>query len=108
MAFSTCNQKLAGIRFFYRQVLGQDGFDLRVPAKRSGRLPEPPSRSQIARLVEATQNSKHFHRFQFSLRQPWLFAEMPCAGRGVPPSVSPSSGALLASRTRPLSGVCPY
>jgi integrase/recombinase XerD len=59
VAFSTCNQKLAGIRFFYRQVLGQDGFELRVPAKRSGRLPEPLSRSEIARLLGATRNTKH-------------------------------------------------
>jgi len=59
VAFSTCNQKLAGIRFFYRLVLGQDGFSLRVPAKRSGRLPEPLSRSEIAGLLDATQNSKH-------------------------------------------------
>jgi len=59
VAFSTCNQKLAGIRFFYRLVLGQDAFSLRVPAKRSGRLPEPLSRSEIARLLDATQNTKH-------------------------------------------------
>ena len=59
MAFSTCNQKLAGIRFFYRQVLGQEEFSLRVPAKRSGRLPEPLSRGEIARLLEATRNTKH-------------------------------------------------
>ena len=59
VAFSTCNQKLAGIRFFYRQVLGQEGFSLRVPAKRSGRLPDPLSRSEIGKLLEATQNTKH-------------------------------------------------
>lgn len=52
VAFSTCNQKLAGIRFFYRQVLGQEDFCLRVPAKRSGRLPEPLSRSEIAKLLD--------------------------------------------------------
>jgi len=59
VAFSTCNQKLAGIRFFYREVLGRQDFTLRVPAKRSGRLPEPPSRSQIERLFDATRNGKH-------------------------------------------------
>ncbi len=59
VAFSTCNQKLAGIRFFYRQVLGQEDFSLRVPAKRSGRLPEPYSRSEVAKLLEATRNIKH-------------------------------------------------
>jgi len=47
VAFSTCNQKLAGIRFFYRCVLGRGDFPLRVPAKRSGRLPEPLGRSEV-------------------------------------------------------------
>jgi integrase/recombinase XerD len=59
VAFSTCNQKLAGIRFFYRQVLGEEDFSLRVPAKRSGRLPEPYSRSEVVKLLEATRNIKH-------------------------------------------------
>lgn len=58
-AFSTCNQKLAGIRFFYRLVLGQEDFSLRVPAKRSGQLPEPFSRSEIAKLLGASRNLKH-------------------------------------------------
>lgn len=59
LAFSSCNQKLAGIRFFFQHVLGRRGFDLRVPAKRSGRLPEPLSRGEITRLIEATTNRKH-------------------------------------------------
>ena len=59
LAFSSCNQKLAGIRFFYRHVLGQEKFDLRVPAKRSGKLPEPLGRREIARLLEAPGNAKH-------------------------------------------------
>jgi integrase/recombinase XerD len=59
LAFSSCNQKAAGIRFFYRHVLGRDAFDLKVPAKRSGRLPEPLSRSEVARLIEAARNAKH-------------------------------------------------
>jgi integrase/recombinase XerD len=59
IAFSTCNTRLAGIRFFYQQVLRQDDFSLRVPAKRSGRLPEPFSRDEIARLLHATTNTKH-------------------------------------------------
>jgi site-specific recombinase XerD len=59
VAFSTCNQKLAGIRFFYREVLGQRDFSLRVPAKRSGRLPEPLSRSEVSKLLDAARNLKH-------------------------------------------------
>jgi len=59
VAYSTCNQKVCGIRFFYREVLRQQDFQLRVPAKRSGRLPEPLSRGEIRRLLEATPNTKH-------------------------------------------------
>jgi site-specific recombinase XerD len=59
VAYSTCNQKLAGIRFFYQNVLHQQDFQLRVPAKRSGRLPEPLSRGEIAGLLDATHNHKH-------------------------------------------------
>lgn len=35
LAYSSCNQKLAGLKFFYRRVLGREEFDLRVPAKLS-------------------------------------------------------------------------
>lgn len=60
LAFSSCNQKLAALKFFYQQVLGWQDFDLRVPAKRSGRLPEPLSREQVARLLVAAEyNLKH-------------------------------------------------
>ncbi len=59
LAFSSCNQKLAGIRFFYREVLGQKEFDLRVPGKRSGKLPEPLARGEIERLLKAPPNAKH-------------------------------------------------
>jgi len=59
VAFSSCNQKLAGIHFFYREVLGRDKFDLRVPAKRSGKLPEPLSRGEVERLLKAPTNAKH-------------------------------------------------
>lgn len=60
LAFSSCNQKLAGMKFFYQRVLGREDFDLRVPAKRSGRLPEPFSREEVARLLKAAEyNPKH-------------------------------------------------
>ena len=59
LAFNTCNQRLAGIRFFYQQVLRQEEFDLRVPAKRSGKLPEPFSRGDVERLLKAPTNIKH-------------------------------------------------
>ena len=60
VAYSTCNQRLAGLKFFYRQVLGRKDFDLRVPAKRCRRLPEPLSREEVARLLQAAEyNPKH-------------------------------------------------
>jgi integrase/recombinase XerD len=58
VAFSTCNQKVAGIRFFYRFVLGRQDFSLRVPMKRSGTLPEPLSRGEVARLFEGARTFK--------------------------------------------------
>lgn len=58
-AYSTCNQKLCGIKFFYRQVLGQADFDLKIPHKQSGHLPVPLSRSEIGQLLDATANLKH-------------------------------------------------
>lgn len=59
LSYSTCNQKLAAVRFFYGQVLRQEDFQLRIPVKRSGRLPEPFSRQEIARLLEAATTNKH-------------------------------------------------
>lgn len=58
VAFSTCNQKVCGLRFFYRQVLGRTEFDLRVPAKRSGRLPEPLSRSEVSRVFAGAHHRR--------------------------------------------------
>jgi len=59
VALGTCNLRLSGIKFFYRHVLGQRDFSLRIPSKHSGRLPEPLSRSEIARILEVVDNLKH-------------------------------------------------
>ena len=58
LAGSSCNQKLAGIRFFYKRVLGRP-FDVHVASKRSGKLPEPYSREEVARLIGVVENVKH-------------------------------------------------
>jgi len=58
-SYSTCNVRLAGLRFFYQQVLGRDNFAVRIPIKRSGKLPEPLSREEIERLLSVTSNQKH-------------------------------------------------
>ena len=59
LAPSTCNQKIAAINFLYRNVLGQVDFHLKIPLKRSGRLPEPLSRKEVRRLIDAATNLKH-------------------------------------------------
>jgi integrase/recombinase XerD len=46
-AFSTCNQKLAGIRFFYREVLKRPDFKLRIPTKRNARRIRPEGRPAV-------------------------------------------------------------
>lgn len=59
LADSTCNVKIAAIGFFYREVLGQSSFRLKVPSKRPGKLPEPYSREEVIRLLTAAKNQKH-------------------------------------------------
>ena len=67
LASSTVNLRLSGIRFFYRRVLGDKTFDLRVERKSSGRLPEPLSRKEIERLFGVTKNLKHRAMLMLSL-----------------------------------------
>jgi integrase/recombinase XerD len=58
LSYSSCNHKIVAINFFFREVVGRK-VDLRVPMKRSGRLPEPLSREEVARLIDAAENQKH-------------------------------------------------
>ena len=59
LATSSVNVRLTGIKFFYRRVLGQSDFNLKVRTKRTGRLPQPLSRSEITRLLDSVKNRKH-------------------------------------------------
>jgi integrase/recombinase XerD len=59
LSSSTCNQRIAALNFFYRYVLGRVDFQLKLPLKQSGRLPEPLSRSEVKRLIDAATNLKH-------------------------------------------------
>ncbi len=59
LSFSTCNQKVAALTFFYRNVLGREKFKLNVSTKRSRRLPEVFSRNEVSQLISAAQNMKH-------------------------------------------------
>jgi len=58
LSYSSCNHKIVAINFFFREVVRRK-VDLRVPMKRSGRLPEPLSREEVARLLDAAENQKH-------------------------------------------------
>ena len=58
LSYSSCNHKIVAINFFFREVVGRK-VDLRVPMKRSGRLPEPLSRQEVARLIDVADNQKH-------------------------------------------------
>ncbi len=58
LSYSSCNHKIVAINFFFREVVRRK-VDLRVPMKRSGSLPEPLSREEVARLLDAAENQKH-------------------------------------------------
>ena len=59
LSASSCNQALSGIRFLWTHVLRRPDFNVRIPARRSKRLPEPLSRSEIQRLIDSATNGKH-------------------------------------------------
>lgn len=56
LAQNTCNLRAAAITFFYRQVLGQETFNLKFRRKQSGKLPEIYSAEELVRLFEAARN----------------------------------------------------
>lgn len=58
LAQSTCNQRAAAITFFYRRVLGQEAFDLKVRRKHSGKLPEIYSAEELVRLFDAARSRR--------------------------------------------------
>lgn len=58
LAQSTCNLRAAAITFFYREVLGQQGFNLKFRRKHSGKLPEIYSAEELVRLFEAACNRR--------------------------------------------------
>ena len=58
LSSSTCNQRAAGITFFYHDVLGRKGIDLKIRRRRPGRLPEVLSCQEVKRLINATPNPR--------------------------------------------------
>jgi integrase/recombinase XerD len=59
LAASTSNGYAAAITFFYRHVLGQSGFDLRVRRRCAGKLPEIYSQEELVRLFQACRKRLH-------------------------------------------------
>ena len=60
LAWSSCNVAITGIRFFYREVLGDEPMSLCLPpCKKQRRLPEVLSRREVERLLIAPRNPKH-------------------------------------------------
>lgn len=59
LAASTSNGHAAAITFFYRHVLGQSSFDLRVRRRRPCKLPEIYSQEELVRLFEACRKRLH-------------------------------------------------
>jgi integrase/recombinase XerD len=58
LASSTCNLRAAGITFFYRQVLGQQNFDLKFRRKHSRKLPEIYSAEELIQLFDAAPSRR--------------------------------------------------
>jgi integrase/recombinase XerD len=56
---STSNGHTAAITFFYRHVLGQSSFDLRMRRRCSGKLPEIYSQQELVRLFQAARQRQH-------------------------------------------------
>jgi integrase/recombinase XerD len=59
LAPSTSNGQAAAITFFYRHVLDQTSFDLRVRRRRPGKLPEIYSQEELVRLFQAARQRLH-------------------------------------------------
>ena len=54
------NQRISAIKFYYEKILLQDLTEIKITRpKRSQRLPDVLSKSDIARLITATTNAKH-------------------------------------------------
>jgi len=60
LAWASCRQQVAALRFFYEVTLGRPRhfFSLPLP-KAARRLPQILSREEVARLLDATQHLKH-------------------------------------------------
>ena len=58
----TCNQRAAGLTFFYRHVLDQQDIDLKVRRRRPDRLLEVLSAQEVRRLIDAAANGRDRHQ----------------------------------------------
>ena len=57
LAWSTCNQAVSAFRFFYHHTLKRKEAEFVVPmARQPQKLPEVPTREEIARIIDGTSN----------------------------------------------------
>lgn len=60
LAWSTCDQKAAGLEFFYRVTLGRSASEFQLPRRRHAQqLPEILSPSEVEAVLMAVKNLKH-------------------------------------------------
>jgi integrase/recombinase XerD len=59
LASSTSNGHASALAFFYRHVLGQSSFDLRIRQRRPSKLPEIYSQEELVRLFQAARKRMH-------------------------------------------------
>jgi integrase/recombinase XerD len=59
LADASVNLKIQALRFFFRHVLQRSDFDLKTPTRRSRKLPQALSRSEVKRVIEAAALPRH-------------------------------------------------
>lgn len=59
LADNSVNVKIQAVRAFFKLVLKRDDFDLKVPTRRTRKLPEVLSRSEVQRILQAPRLLRH-------------------------------------------------
>lgn len=59
LAGTSVNLKIQALRFFFKHVLHRNDFDLKLPTRRSRKLPHAISRTEVKRIIEATKLPRH-------------------------------------------------
>ena len=59
LAGTSVNLKIQALRFFFEHVLHRNDFDLKTPTRRTGKLPQAISRSEVKRIIESATLPRH-------------------------------------------------